>query len=50
MMAKGWASWGAWLYRRGENFIALMIGVMFIAFLLQVVFRYVLNWADRMEQ
>ena len=33
-----------WLYRRGENLIALMIGVMFVAFLLQVVFRYLLNW------
>jgi C4-dicarboxylate transporter DctQ subunit len=35
---------GRWLYRRGENLIALMIGVMFVAFLLQVVFRYLLNW------
>lgn len=33
-----------WLYRRGENLIVIMIGVMFVAFLLQVVFRYVLNW------
>ena len=34
----------AWLYRRCENLLALMIGVMFAAFLLQVVFRYLLNW------
>lgn len=33
-----------WLYRRGENLIVIMIGVMFVAFLLQVVFRYMLNW------
>jgi TRAP-type C4-dicarboxylate transport system permease small subunit len=33
-----------WLYRRGENLVAAMIGVMFGAFLLQVVFRYLLNW------
>ncbi|MEO3388691.1 TRAP transporter small permease subunit [Mesorhizobium sp. CAU 1741] len=33
-----------WLYRRGENLIVIMIGVMFAAFLLQVIFRYVLNW------
>jgi C4-dicarboxylate transporter DctQ subunit len=44
MMTSGLAPWGAWLYRRGENLIAGMIGVMFFAFLLQVVFRYILNW------
>lgn len=33
-----------WLYRRAENVIVVLIGVMFAAFLLQVVFRYVLNW------
>lgn len=33
-----------WLYRRGENLIVVMIGVMFVAFLLQVIFRYLLNW------
>src|SRR5918995_6170238 len=44
MITSGLAPWGAWLYRRGENLIAGMIGVMFAAFLLQVVFRYILNW------
>ncbi|MCR4264888.1 TRAP transporter small permease [Nitratireductor sp. ZSWI3] len=34
---------GLWLYRRGENLLALMLGAMFLAFLLQVLFRYVLN-------
>jgi C4-dicarboxylate transporter, DctQ subunit len=33
-----------WLYRRGENLIVIMIGVMFAAFLLQVIFRYLLQW------
>jgi len=34
----------AWLYRRAENVLAAMLAVMFFAFLLQVLFRYVLNW------
>jgi C4-dicarboxylate transporter DctQ subunit len=32
-----------WLYRRAENVLAAMLAVMFFAFLLQIVFRYVLN-------
>lgn len=35
---------GSWLYRRAENILAAMLAVMFFAFLLQVFFRYVLNW------
>ncbi len=35
---------GAWLYRRAENVLAAMLAVMFFAFLLQVFFRYVMNW------
>jgi C4-dicarboxylate transporter, DctQ subunit len=35
---------GGWLYRRAENALALMLAVMFFAFILQIVFRYVLNW------
>lgn len=34
------ATIGRWLYRRAENIHALMLGVMLVAFLLQVVFRY----------
>ncbi|OJF95278.1 TRAP transporter small permease [Pararhizobium antarcticum] len=34
---------GAWLRRRAENIVALMLLAMFVAFLLQIVFRYVLN-------
>jgi TRAP-type C4-dicarboxylate transport system permease small subunit len=35
---------GAWLRRRAENAAAIMLGVMFAAFVLQVLFRYVLNF------
>ena len=34
---------GHFLYRRAENLLALMLAVMFIAFLLQIAFRYLLN-------
>ena len=34
---------GSWLYRRAENVLAGMLGAMFLAFILQVVFRYLLN-------
>jgi C4-dicarboxylate transporter, DctQ subunit len=35
--------WLSWLQRRAENLLVLMILAMFVAFLLQIVFRYVLN-------
>ena len=35
---------GAWLRRRAENAAAIMLGVMFAAFVLQVLFRYVFNF------
>ncbi len=34
---------GGWFYRRSENLIAAMLAVMFAAFLVQVVFRYLLG-------
>jgi TRAP-type C4-dicarboxylate transport system permease small subunit len=34
---------GAWLRRRAENVAAAMLAVMFVAFLLQIVFRYLFN-------
>ena len=34
---------GRWLHRRAENLLALMVAVMFVAFLVQVGFRYLLN-------
>jgi C4-dicarboxylate transporter, DctQ subunit len=35
---------GAWLRRRAENVAAAMVAVMFFAFVLQIVFRYFLNF------
>jgi len=35
---------GAWLRRRAEDVAAAMLGVMFAAFLVQIVFRYVFNF------
>ena len=33
-----------WLRRRAENVAALLMATMFLAFLVQIAFRYVLNW------
>jgi len=33
-----------WLRRRAENVAAAMLGVMFVAFIVQIVFRYLLNF------
>jgi TRAP-type C4-dicarboxylate transport system permease small subunit len=35
---------GAWLRRRAENIAAAMLAVMFAAFIIQIVFRYFLNF------
>ena len=35
---------GAWLRRRAENVAAALLAVMFIAFIVQIVFRYLLNF------
>ena len=34
---------GAWLSRRAENVLAAMLAVIFVAFLLQIAFRYLLG-------
>ena len=34
----------AWLRRRAENIAALLLAVMFAAFIVQIVFRYVFNF------
>jgi TRAP-type C4-dicarboxylate transport system permease small subunit len=34
---------GAWCYRRAENVLAAMLAVMFVAFIIQIVFRYLIN-------
>jgi C4-dicarboxylate transporter DctQ subunit len=33
-----------WLARRAENVAALLLAVMFLAFIVQIVFRYVFNF------
>jgi len=35
---------GGWLRRRAENLAAAMLAVMFAAFIIQIVFRYLLNF------
>jgi len=35
---------GAWLHRRAENIAAGMLAVMFLAFIVQIVFRYLFNF------
>jgi TRAP-type C4-dicarboxylate transport system permease small subunit len=35
---------GAWCYRRAENILAAMLAVMFAAFIIQIVFRYLANF------
>jgi TRAP-type C4-dicarboxylate transport system permease small subunit len=35
---------GGWLRRRAENVLAAMLAVMFAAFIVQIVFRYALNF------
>jgi TRAP-type C4-dicarboxylate transport system permease small subunit len=35
---------GAWLHRRAENIAAGLLAVMFVAFMVQIVFRYVFNF------
>jgi C4-dicarboxylate transporter DctQ subunit len=35
---------GRWLKRCAENILAAMLAVMFVAFIIQIVFRYLLNF------
>src|SRR3954468_22533006 len=42
-MTAGLRTVGSWLARRAENVAAAMLAAMFLAFLLQIVFRYVLG-------
>ena len=34
----------AWMRRRAENVVAGLLGIMFVAFLIQIVFRYFFNF------
>ena len=36
--------WAGWLRRRAENVAAAMLAVMFVAFILQIAFRYLFNF------
>jgi TRAP-type C4-dicarboxylate transport system permease small subunit len=42
-MAPRYRHIGIWLYRRAENLLAAMLLLMFAAFILQIIFRYLLN-------
>jgi TRAP-type C4-dicarboxylate transport system permease small subunit len=35
---------GGWLQRRAENVAAALLAIMFVAFMVQIVFRYALNF------
>ncbi|WP_281978639.1 TRAP transporter small permease [Pseudorhizobium flavum] len=37
------ATIGGWLRRRAENILCLMLLMMFVVFILQIIFRYILN-------
>jgi TRAP-type C4-dicarboxylate transport system permease small subunit len=34
---------GTWLHARAENLLAAMLAIMFAVFIIQIVFRYVVN-------
>lgn len=34
----------AWLRRRAENLVVALLAIMFVAFIVQIVFRYFFNW------
>lgn len=43
-MSPALQAFGAWCYRRAENILAAMLAVMFVAFIIQIVFRYLMNF------
>jgi C4-dicarboxylate transporter DctQ subunit len=43
-MTSGTRRLAAWLYHRAENVLAAMLLMMFVSFLLQIVFRYLLKF------
>jgi C4-dicarboxylate transporter DctQ subunit len=43
MTSNKWAAIGQWLNRRAEDVAVMLIGTMFVCFLLQIGFRYLLN-------
>ena len=42
-MPNSLVSAGRWLHARAENVLAAMLAIMFVVFILQIVFRYILN-------
>lgn len=42
-MPSSLVSAGRWLHARAENVLAAMLATMFVVFILQIVFRYILN-------
>jgi TRAP-type C4-dicarboxylate transport system permease small subunit len=44
VMPASYRSVGRWLRRRAENVASLLLATMFIAFMVQIVFRYFLNF------
>lgn len=42
-MPSTFARIGTWLYSRAENILAAMLATMFVVFIIQIVFRYLLN-------
>jgi C4-dicarboxylate transporter DctQ subunit len=36
--------WVDWMRRRAENVVAALLGIMFVCFLIQIVFRYFFNF------
>ena len=43
-MQRGTGQAGAWLRRRAENVGVVLIAIMFVAFIVQIVFRYALDF------
>lgn len=42
-MSETWFTVGRWLRKRAENVVVALIATMFVCFLLQIAFRYLLN-------
>ena len=44
MASRRTKAWAEWLQRRAENVAVLLLATMFLAFIAQIIFRYMLNW------
>jgi C4-dicarboxylate transporter DctQ subunit len=43
-MTGSWGKVAAWLHNRAQNVAAALLAMMFVAFIIQIVFRYLLNF------